>query len=764
MDSRYNHKDYEDKIYNLWLKSGLLKSKTPNQQGESKKPFCIIMPPPNANDPLHVGHAMFVAIEDTLVRYHRMRGYEVLWLPGTDHAGIETQFVFEKKLQKEGKSRFNFDRNTLYNMIYEYVLANSGIAIDQMKKLGASADWDKYRFTLDRDIVEQVQDTFISMSRDGLIYRDLQLVNYCTKCGTSYSDLEVVQKESTSTLYYLKYGPLTVATTRPETTFGDEALAVNPSDERYTKYIDKEIVASGAFGKKVLRVIADDFVDQNFGSGVVKITPAHDHNDFLVGKKHGLPITQVIDFSGKMTNVPREYIGLNTARSREMVVNYLKNNDLIEKIDIRHSNSVGVCYRCGRSIEPLPLPQFFLSVNHKKNSLTKKAISFLNKKETTVYGAGKEKILRHWLNNLRDWNLSRQIAWGISIPVWYKTNGHEDKIIITMINKDNDIESDTLDTLLLKHSFLEINNGLQSIRADNSVPYVVSKNIPDSQNNWLPDTDTLDTWFSSSQWPVVTLRSLGEDHFEYWYPTAIMETAYDILPFWVMRMMLMCGYLANQTPFKEIYFHGLIRDSRGQKMSKSKGNVINPIGVIDQYGADSLRMALVIRSTAGQDKNASDQEFKAMRNLTNKLWNTARYINLQQTSTEIIKNGQSTSKLDDQFNERIHNFVDEITQLMEQRQIGLAADRLYNEFWHWFCDICIENHKSGLQSTSSLSQGLFTFVKLFHPFVPYVTEAIWQELTNLHADKSNYLASASWPTKRRDAEVSIQVTNHKSKP
>lgn len=680
MDKNYDHKKYEDEIYGLWDKSGAF------VPSDAKKTFSIIMPPPNANDPLHIGHAMFVAIEDILTRYHRMLGEATLWLPGTDHAGIETQFVFEKKLAKQDKSRFDYDRDTLYQMIWDYVQENSGVAIDQMKKLGASADWSRYKFTLDPDIVAQVNATFIKLYEDNLIYRDKKLVNYCTKCGTSYSDLEVNHVEEISKLYYIKYGPFVLATTRPETKFADTAVAVHPDDKRYQKYIGQEIEVVGLLGKFKLKVIADDYVDPKFGTGVVKITPFHDFNDFEVWQRHKQEIPepkQVIGLDGKLTEIAGIYAGLKVKAARETIEKDLQAAGLLEKIDEHYQHTIRVCYRCGTTLEPLPLLQFFVKVA----PLVKKALAAIESGETTIFGTGQDKILVNWLTNLHDWNISRQIVWGIRIPVWY--------------NADQNM--------------------------------VASVESPGK--GYTQETDTFDTWFSSGQWPVATLKSHPGD-FERFYPTSVMETGYDILPFWVMRMMLLGIYVDEQhrSPFEKVYLHGLVRDEKGQKMSKSKGNVINPLDMVDKYGADAIRMALVIGSTPGQDKGVGEATIRGMRNLSNKIWNAARFV---QTEDNIEKTTQ---------NDDLKNFCDQIvadvTKMLNELRVGLAADQIYNHFWHGFCDDYIERCKRGEISKESLKNGLEIFLKLLHPFMPFVTEAVWQELKL----SNKMLIAETWPT------------------
>ncbi len=682
MQKNYDHTQYEDRLYKTWEESGVFTPPAGEELKKTgKKPFTIIMPPPNANDPMHIGHAMFVTIEDIFIRYHRMKGEASLWLPGTDHAGIETQFVFEKKLAKEGKSRFDFDRETLYKMIWDYVKENEGVALNQMKKLGASADWSRYKFTLDPEIVKEVIKTFKKLHDDGLIYKAEKLVNYCTRCGTAYSELEVEHEEREDKIYTIDYGLLKVATTRPETMLGDTAVAVNPKDKRYLGLIGKMVTLP--LVNREIPIVGDEMVDMEFGTGAVKITPAHDPNDWEVGVRHNLEIITVIGTNGKMTEKAGAYAGLSVSACREKVIEDL-GNKLIETKPYLHS--VGVCYRCHRTIEPLPIKQFFIKVK----PLTEKALAALDSKETVVLGAGMDKILHHWLENLRDWNISRQIVWGIQIPVWYK-NG----------NKDD---------------------------------YVVSETFPGE--GYTQETDTFDTWFSSGQWPVVTLKTNKPGDFDAYYPTDIMETAYDILPIWVMRMMLLSIYLTGKSPFKYVYLHGLVRDEKGQKMSKSKGNAINPLGLCEKYGTDSLRMALVMSTTAGQDSNTGENKVRGMRNFGNKIWNAGRFIT-EKSADEIVANGEK----DEEFKNKLLVVTKEVTKLLDQLKVGLAAETTHNEFWHWFCDEAIELNKQKLVSDDVLKAGYKTMLTLLHPFVPFVTEAVWQEM---FADQG-MLISYSWP-------------------
>lgn len=807
MESRYDHVQAEKEIYALWEEAHAFapSSDSPTTPVTAStaaavttnKSFSIIMPPPNANDPLHIGHAMFVSIEDAFTRFHRMRGDTAVWIPGTDHAGIETQFVYEKKLKKQGKSRFDFDRQTLFNDIMSYVKENSDVAVNQIKKLGASADWSRFTFTLDTDVVAFVMETFKKLASDGLVYRDLQLVNFCVNCGTSFSELEVNHIDQTTPLYYVRYrlaeNPstyITLATTRPEPIWADTHLAVDPDNKKTKHLIGKKVL--NPLTDAEMEIIADAFVDPAFGTGIVKLTPAHDFNDFAVAKRHKLPIIIAVDRRGKMTDGAGKYTGLSTKAAREAVVADLQAkitpeypDGLLEKIDTAYQNRIGTCYKCGRILEPLPIPQFFIKVNEERKSLTKAALQALDQGKTILHGAGREKILRHWLENLQDWNISRQTVWGIRIPVWYTLTGYEDKITVSFISAQKELKQGVVAELLKEYSLEEITSGLQQLFAESTVPYIISidppnttttattpqeggqtaadktkqihiKNTNQATKNevlYLPETDTFDTWFSSAQWPVVTLKTNKPDDFSRFYPTTIMETGYDILPFWVMRMMIMGIYITGQTPFSEVYLHGLVRDTKGQKMSKSKGNVINPLEIVEKFGADALRMALVIRSTPGLDKSVGDQDFKAMRNFSNKIWNAARYIALQaenEISTTARPPSETTKlaqEIDDAaFLKKMSSITSEVTKNMEERKIGLAADTLYNEFWHWFCDTCIEQQKQGKLSLQVLQEGLYTFLQMIHPFMPFVTEKIWQELRTKNTSLSKQLITAQWPS------------------
>jgi len=756
MDKTYDPSFVEGKIYQMWEEGGYFTPKIDLK----KTPFTIIMPPPNANDPLHIGHAMFITVEDILIRYHRMKGDPTLWLPGTDHAGIETQYVFEKKLAKQGKSRFNFDRKTLYTMIWEYVKENSSIAVNQMKKLGASADWSRFKFTLDPDVVDFVLETFIKLSSDDLVERKEKLINYCTKCGTSYSDLEIEHEEKDGFLYTIKYylanDPekyIEVATTRPETLLGDVAIAVNPKDDKYKKYWQNhEKVILPLVGREI-PIIEDQTVDMEFGTGAVKITPSHDKSDEAVAERKKWNLIDiyskntVIGFDGKMRENAGIYNGMSTEEARKKIILDLKDNIRQQP----YKNTVGVCYRCRRTIEHLPRTQFFIkvhSINSKQYDLTGNVIKALKNHWVTIYGAGRGAILEHWLNILKDWNVSRQIVWGIRIPAWYKINGNESLIQISFIDSKGQFHQGPISQWIPEYSYEEIEKGLQQILAPfyqkTAVECRIQKEKPED-GVWFQETDTLDTWFSSGQWPVVTLKINKPGDFEYFYPTSVMETGYDILPFWVMRMLMLGMYLTRdekkeeeRVPFKQVYLHGLIRDERGQKMSKSKGNVMNPLDMVEKYGADAIRMALVMSSTPGQDKAVGENTIRGMRNLSNKIWNAARYIILLEN-----KEGGESALGDKECIEHTNQIAKDVTKLLDDFRIGLAAEQIYNHFWHEFCDISIERHKKGEISTSVLITVLDIYLKLLHPFMPFITEEIWSKALN----NQEILITSSWPVR-----------------
>jgi valyl-tRNA synthetase len=567
------------------------------------------------------------------------------------------------------------------------VQENTGVMESQLKKLGASCDWTRFKFTLDPEIINIIYKTFRKLHEDGLLYRGNRLVNYCTHCGTAYSNLEVVYTERKDPLYYMEYGPFTLATTRPETKFGDTAVAVNPKDKRYKKYVGQVITVKGLIGDFKVKVIEDSAVDPDFGTGVVKITPAHDFNDFEMGQRHNLEIKQVIDLDGKLNALTGKYAGLYVNQARKVVAEDLEKEGLMVKVDNEYIHSVGTCYRCKNTIEPMLLEQWFLKVK----PMVDKSIDAMKKGKVTFAAKKFEKIAKNWYQNLKDWNISRQIVWGMRIPAWKCDKCGEWTI------------------------------------TDGITPNKCNKC---GNENLVQDTDTFDTWFSSGQWPFATLQTTNPGDFEYFYPTSVMETAYDILPFWVIRMIMFGVYVTDDVPFRDVLIHGLVRDKEGQKISKSKGNVIDPIEMAEKYGADALRMGLVWGALTENDVCLSEENINAQRKFCNKLWNAARFVS--QFSDE--------SKLNKSFDKHITDIVEKTTRYLEEFKLNQAAELLYSEFWHWFCDECIENSKKGEIGTKQLKDGLIQFLKLLHPFMPFVTEQIWNEM-----GEKELLITSPWP-------------------
>ncbi|HJY98294.1 MAG TPA: valine--tRNA ligase [Patescibacteria group bacterium] len=678
MEPQYNHQKYEAHIYKKWEES---KAFEPRGKG---KPFTIIMPPPNANDPLHIGHAREMATQDILIRYHRMKGQPTLWLPGADHAGIETQFVFEKKLAKEDKSRFDFDRATLYQMIWDYVQGNTKVMKTQIRQLGASCDWTRFTFTLDPKIIGIVYKTFKKLYDEGLIYRGERIVNFCPRCGTAYSQLEVDSVERDDNLYYLDYGTVTIATTRPETIFADVAVAVNPKDAKYFKLAGK--TAKIPLINREIPVITDILVDTTFGTGALKITPAHDATDFEIGQSHKLPSISVIDEKGRMTATPEKYIGMKAEAARAEVVKDLESAGKIKKVEKIH-HLVGICYKDKGLIEPMVSKQWYIKVE----PLVKPALEAILQREIKFSAKKFEKIAIHWLRNLKDWNISRQIVWGIRIPAW-----RCEKCLEWTVTEESEPE-----------------------------------NCASCGNATLTqDSDTFDTWFSSSQWPFATLQSAGGADFQKFYPTSVMDPAYDILPFWVIRMMMLGLYVTKNVPFETVLLHGLVRDKHGVKISKSKGNVIDPIEMVNKYGSDSLRIASIWGSLVENDSSLSEENINAQRKFCNKVWNAARFVS--EFNGEAAKN--------EEFGLRVKKIINETAKHLNKYKLNQAAELLYSEFWHWYCDVAIEQAKKGELGSKDLKWGLETFLKLLHPFMPFLTEQIWSETGG-----KGLLINSDWP-------------------
>jgi valyl-tRNA synthetase len=696
MEKKYQHQKYEAKIYALWEKSGAF---TPRQV-RGKLPYTIIMPPPNANDPLHIGHARFVTIQDILTRYHRMRGVPTLWLPGADHAGIETQYVFEKRLVKQGKSRLDYDQETLYKMIWDYVMKNIGVMENQLRQLGASCDWTRNKFTLNTDIIKIVYITFKNLYNDGLIYRGERIVNYCPQCGTSFSQLEVNYVERDDNFYYIDYGPISIATTRPETIFADVAVAVNPKDKRYKDLIDKKAILP-IVGRE-LPIIADSLVDPEFGTGALKVTPGHDATDFEIGEKHKLPTISVIDKDGKMTNTPKIYIGMSTKKARDQVVRDLEKAGKIQKIEKIH-HTVGTCYKDKGLIEPTISKQWYLKVD----SIAKQAQKAIQTGKVKFTTKKFEKIAIHWLKNLKDWNISRQIVWGIRIPAW---------------------------------------------RCEKCLEWTVTAGKPPKKclscgNAILTqDKDTFDTWFSSGQWPFATLQTTKADDFNYFYPTSLMETGYDILPFWVIRMIMLGLYATGKVPFYKVLIHGLVRDKQREKISKSKGNVIDPIEMVEKYGADALRMGIIWGTLVENDIALSEDNIRAQRNFSNKIWNIARFV-LQSRIAEhktLARKPRARNEDDKKILSELKSTIKKVTKALDKYRLNEAAEEIYSFTWNKFASDYLEKSKKRrVEAQPILEYVLQQSLKLLHPFMPFVTETVYQQ--GFARNKKDLLITAEWP-------------------
>lgn len=699
----YEPSQYESDIYALWEKSRAFEPKSAGQRKGNDNSYSIVVPPPNANGDLHIGHGLTLAIEDIAVRYHRMQGKAALLLPGADHAGFETQVVYEKKLAKEGKSRFDFTREELYNQIWDFVAENKTNYESQFRKLGASVDWSRYVYTLDKKIVKTAYDTFKKMWDEGLIYRGERLVNFCTHHGTGFADIEVVHKQVSGHLWHIRYpltdgsGEVVVATTRPETMLGDTAVAVHPDDPKMAKYIGKTIKLP--LTKREIPIIADSMVDIEFGTGAVKITPAHDPNDYEVAGRHDLPMISVIDFEGKMNAQAGEnYRGLSIQEARKQVLADLKEQGFLVKTkDNKHN--VGHCYKCDTIIEPLLLEQWFIDMK----PLSERAIEVLRQDKIKFYPNSKKDQLIRYLEGLRDWNISRQIAWGIPIPAFQNIDEPGDWIFDTRVDKE----------------YLEIEG-----------------------KTYRRDPDVFDTWFSSASWPYATLDYPDSADFNKFYPLSVMETGYDIMFQWVSRMIMMGLYVTDQIPFERVYLHGLVLDEHGSKMSKSKGNVVSPMDMVDEYGSDALRMGLITGQTAGNNQPFTISKLIGARNFCNKLWNIARY-------TESVLGNDSNNKSTPNPNtiadhwvlSRLQQSTEKVTGDLENYRFAEAYETIYHLVWDDVADWYIEASK-GSANQAVLTHVLETILKLAHPFAPFVTETIWQTLA---WKKDSILATASWP-------------------
>lgn len=702
---QYIPNDYEPDIYALWETSN---SFAPTGEG---KPYSIVMPPPNANGNLHIGHALDMNLKDILIRYHRLKGDDAVFIPGADHAGFETWVVYEKELAKQGKSRFDFSREQLYSQVWNFVQEKRGNMELQLRALGTSASWKHLTFTLDDKVIQTVYDTFKQMWEDDLIYRGERIVNYCTVHQTSFADIEVEHKTEKGTLWKIAYptldkiGEIVVATTRPETMLGDVAVAVHPDDERYKKLIGTRILLP--IIDREIPIIADEYVDMSYGTGAVKITPAHDPNDFEMAERHGLPIKSIISHDGKLINVPPQFLGLDPQEARRRILAALEAMELRRgESSIEHA--VGHCYKCGTVIEPMVKEQWFI----KMQPLAKPAIEALEKGEITFHPASKRKELIAYLEQLKDWNISRQIPWGIPIPAFVNETDSNDWIFDTRVTE---------------------------------------KRIVVNGTTYIREEDTFDTWFSSGQWPYIVTDYLNGGELAKYFPTSLMETGMDIMRAWVSRMIMLSLYRTGKLPFKDVYLHGMVNDEHNQKMSKSKGNVINPMELVSEFGSDATRMGIIAGRAPAQHQAFNRGAVIAARNFCNKLWNIARFVEAQIGDDHVIVPLQPQTPADHWIIRQLNDAANNVAVRLEQYRFSEAAETVYHAIWDDVADWYIESSKTAI-NRPLLSWVLATSLRITHPFAPFVTETIWQTLN--YTD--GILMRDSWPTPEQYDEIEAE--------
>ena len=716
LENKYNPKDFEDKLYEKWEEKGYFKPR----MDETKESFCIMMPPPNVTGKLHMGHALDGTIQDILIRFKRMQGYNTLWLPGSDHASISTEMKVVQKLKEEGKAKQDVGREKFLEECWDWTHLYGGEIQKQQRKLGCSCDWDRRRFTLDEGLSDAVLEEFINLYNQGYIYKGTRMVNWCPNCNTAISDAEVEYKEEASHLWHLRYKIkgeeryVEVATTRPETMLGDTAVAVNPEDDRYKDLVGKTCILP--IVNREIPIIADEFVDKEFGTGLVKITPAHDPNDYQAGKRNNLEIIEVFDSKTIMGDLMPEVKGMTAIEARPIIVERLKELGALVSIE-DYTHNVGTCERCKTKIEPRISEQWFV----KMKELAEPAIKAVKENDVKFIPKRYEKIYFNWMDNIQDWCISRQLWWGHRIPAYYcKDCNH--------INVAKE----------------------QPEKCENCG----SKNLEQ-------DTDTLDTWFSSALWPFSTLGWPNKDakDLKTFYPTNVLVTAYDIIFFWVARMVFSGLYAMNEKPFSDILIHGIVRDSKGRKMSKTLGNGVDPIEVIDKYGADALRFSVLSGTTMGNDIRYMPEKLEQASNFANKIWNAAKFIIMNRPEEEKIiefskgKNEEKLSIEDKWILNKLNKLVSEITNNIEKYDLGVAIDKIYSFMWNEFCDWYIEMAKINLYNgteedrikTSYVLDKVFrTCLKLLHPFMPFVTSKIYDNLVK-YDDKD--LMVSSWPEK-----------------
>jgi len=687
---RYDPTRVEPHWYAVWEERGYFHA----DAASPKKPYCIVIPPPNVTGSLHLGHALNNTLQDILIRYKRMDGYNALWMPGTDHAGIATQYVVERQLEKEGKTKEDLGREAFIARVWQWKEESGGTIIRQLKRLGASCDWVRERFTMDAGLSAAVREVFVRLWEEGLIYQGDYIVNWCPRCQTVLSDLEVEREEQDAEFVYIKYGPLTLGTVRPETKLGDTAVAVHPKDRRYRKYVGKTLEVPSVEGTVTLQVVADEAVDPKFGTGVIKVTPGHDPTDFEIGKRHNLPVRSVIGFDGKMTELAGKYAGLDRFETRKRIVEDMKALGLIDRIE-PYRHSVGVCYRCKTVVEPLVSKQWYV----RTRPLAEPAIKAVRSGKIKIVPRAWNKTYFHWMENIRDWAISRQLWWGHRIPVWY-------------CDKDGSMHVSRTDLTA----------------------------CPQCGGGLRQDTDVLDTWFSSGLWPFSTLGWPQETpELKVFYPTSVLSTGFDILFFWVARMAMLGIKFMGDVPFRHVYIHALIRDAEGQKMSKSKGNVVDPLHVMDKFGTDAFRFTLAALAAQGRDIRLAEERIEGYRNFANKIWNAARLVlsNLEGYDPALARRG-TPSVADRWIRSRLTEATAQVRKAIDGYRFNDAASAVYQFLWHEYCDWYLEIAKRSLYQPESpaaravtqrtLVEVLETTLRLLHPFMPFISEELWQRL------------------------------------
>ena len=709
----YEPQEVEGKIYQSWMDAGCFKA-APNPD---KKPFCIVMPPPNVTGQLHMGHAMDATLQDILIRYKRMQGYEALWMPGTDHAGIATQIKVEEELRtKEGLTRYDLGREKFLERVWDWKHKYGDRIVEQQKKLGASCDWDRARFTMDEGCSRAVREAFCELYDKGLIYKGSRIINWCPHCLTALSDAEVEYQDKPGHLWYIRYpladgsGDLVVATTRPETMMGDTGVAVNPEDERFKDLVGKTCILP--IMNREIPIVADEYVELGFGTGAVKMTPAHDPNDFEVGLRHNLEVIRCIDDDGKINENGGPYNGMDRYECRKAIVKDLEEQGFLIKTE-DYSHNVGTCYRCHNDVEPLISAQWFV----KMAPLAKEALRVVNDGEVRFIPERFTKTYTNWMENVHDWCISRQLWWGHQIPVWYCADcGH------MTVSRTDPTECEACH----------------------------SKNIE-------RDPDVLDTWFSSALWPFSTLGWPEEtEDYKYFYPTDVLVTGYDIIFFWVARMIFSGCEQMGKYPFEKVLIHGLVRDDKGRKMSKSLGNGIDPLEMAEKYGADALRFNLITGNSPGNDMRFYVEKCEAMRNFANKIWNASRFVMMNLTIDQVEL--PEKLELEDKWVlSKLNTLIREVTENMDAYELGVASAKVYDFIWDTYCDWYIELTKDRMRSadTAENAQNVLCYVliqvlRLLHPFMPFITEEIYQALPHMAGQEGGFIMTSPWPVWRED--------------